>query len=166
MALQLDKLQKHIKSCFPKFKGEWINGKRKYDTDFAETIKAKVETDKINNRYWDCIWKKFHIELKLGKTGAWFNLVRYSEIFLNKHPLKNEVITLCMRYSYDEKLKVGEISSVYFLETPKLIKKLGLTKNTASQLVKIKGNCPRDFNAQASLTYKDIGEIATLHISK
>ena len=164
--MNLEKLKNHLSSCALEFIGkEWIDGRTKYDSEFAKAINGNVETNKEKSRYWDCSWNSYFIELKLGKTGAWFNLVRYSEIFLEKHPHKNEVVTLCVRYSRERNSPVGDISTIYFLETNKLIEKLGLGKAESKQLLKIKEDCPRDFNAQASLTYRDISEIATDYLN-
>ncbi len=164
--MHLENLKTHLSSCASNFTGKtWIDGRTKYDLEFAKAIKGEVETDKVKSRYWDCKWSDYFIELKLGKVGAWFNLVRYSEIFLNEHPIKDEVVTLCIKYDYDKDQKLGNIITIYFLETSKLIKKLGLNKQKSKQLLKIKEKCPRDFNAQASLTYRDISKIATTYLN-
>jgi len=98
-----------------------------------------------------------HLELKMG--NVWLDLVRYSEYLLNRTPeSKIPVVTLLMRY------EEGRITDIYAVTTEKLIKALNLSTRTAEDLLRINGEMPRSFNAQASLTEKDIRNIAEFHV--
>lgn len=94
-----------------------------------------------------------HIELKMG--NVWLDLVRYSEYLLKTTPESHiPVVALFMRY------KEERITDIYSATVEQLIKALNLSEETARDLLRINDEVPRSFNAQASLTDKDIRNIA------
>jgi hypothetical protein len=147
----LHQLENQLKSLLPLLEGEWVVRRSGYEADFAEAIGAELQ----KCRAWDCIWQGIRIELKKG--GIWLDLVRYSEYLLQPSP-ESEVITLFMRY------REQRITDIYAVTTAKLIKRLNLSDTSARDLLRISREVPRQLNAQASLTIKDIREIAEFHI--
>lgn len=123
-------LKKHLQKSLPLLQGEWVSGRRKYERHFASAIGAIFK----EGRYWDCVWKGMHLELKMG--NVWLDLVRYSEYLLKRTPESNiPVVTLLMRY------KEGRITDIYAVTTEKLIKALNLSARTAEDLLRTKAKC-------------------------
>jgi len=149
----LQDLQEHLQQSFPLLRGDWVSGKRKYESFFASAIGATFK----EGRYWDCIWQGIHLELKMG--NIWLDLVRYSEYVLKRTPESHiPVVTLFMRY------KQQRITDIYAVHTDSLIKALNLSTRTAEDLLRIKDEVPRSLNAQASLTESDVRKIAEFHV--
>ncbi len=149
----LQDLKEHLKQSFPLLTGDWVSGKRKYESFFASAIGATFR----EGRYWDCIWQGIHLELKMG--NIWLDLVRYSEYVLKRTPESHvPVVTLFMRY------KQQRITDIYAVHTDNLIKTLNLSTRTAEDLLRIKDEVPRSLNAQASLTENDVRKIAEFHV--
>lgn len=149
----LQDLKKHLQQSLPLLQGDWVSGKRKYESFFASAIGAKFQ----EGRYWDCIWRGIYIELKMG--NIWLDLVRYSECLLKRTPESCiEVITLFMRY------REQRITDIYAVNTENLIRTLNLSTRTAEDLLRIRDEMPRSLNAQASLTEKDVRNIAEFHV--
>lgn len=111
-------------------------------------------------RYWDAQWNDYKIEFKKW-TSIWLDLVRYSEIVLwTTENARTETVTL---FFIPDKGKV-KIKEVYWIKTSTLIAKLGLNQEMAKILLELNTIMPRSLNAQASLTVKDIREIADFSI--
>ncbi len=149
----LQDLEKHLQWSFPLLRGDWVSGKRKYESFFASAIGATFQ----EGRYWDCIWQGIYLELKLG--NIWLDLVRYSEYLLKRTSESHvRVVTLFMRY------KQQRITDIYAVNTESLIKALNLATRSAEDLLRIKDEVPRSLNAQASLAESDIRKIAEFHV--
>jgi hypothetical protein len=149
----LQDLKEHLQKSLPLLQGHWVSGKKKHEPFFASTIGAKLH----EGRYWDCIWQEIHLELKMG--NIWLDLVRYSEYLLKKTPESHiNVITLFMRY------RQQKITDIYAVNTERLLDVLNLSTQTAEDLPRIKNEVPRSLNAQASLTVRDIYNVAEFHV--
>jgi len=135
--------------------GSFVSKNSGYDGDICKIIDGFEE---ITTRYWDCFWKEesLYIEFKKGRS-IWLDLVRYSEIILGKND-ESKIQTFTLFFiPNNERTKIIEIIG---LETRKLIAKIHLDEKDAIQLLDLNKTVPRSFNAQASLTVKDIKEIA------
>lgn len=144
-------LQKYLSSL----NGSFVLKNSGYDGDICKIIDGFKET---TTRYWDCFWKEenLYIEFKKGRS-IWLDLVRYSEIILGKSEESNiQTFTLFFIPNYDR----SKIIEIIGLETNKLIEKINLDKKDATQLLDLNKTVPRSFNAQASLTIKDIKDIS------
>ena len=149
----LPDLKEHLQRSLPLLQGDWVSGKRKYESFFASAIGATFK----EGRYWDCIWQGIYLELKMG--NIWLDLVRYSEYLLRRTPESHvTVVTLFMRY------KQQRITDIYAVSTENLIRALNLSTQTAEDLLRIRDEVPRSLNAQASLTESDIRKIAEFHV--
>ena len=149
----LQELKEHLQRSLPLLRGDWVSGKRKYESFFASAIGATYQ----EGRYWDCIWRDIYLELKMG--NIWLDLVRYSEYLLKQTPESHfTVLTLFMRYTQQR------VTDIYAVSTDNLIQALNISEETAKDLLRIKDEVPRSLNAQASLTKKDISKIAEFHI--
>jgi len=149
----LQDLKEHLQQSLPLLRGDWVSGKRKYESSFASAIGATFQ----EGRYWDCIWRGIYLELKMG--NIWLDLVRYSEYLLKRTPENHiVVITLFMRYQNKQ------ITDIYAVTTENLIRALNLSTRTAEDLLRIRDEVPRSLNAQASLTEKDVAKIAEFHV--
>ena len=71
-------LVSHLTNKKSDLSGAWIKKNSNYEEDLCKNIGFNFNT----NRYWDCIYKNFYIEIKKGKS-IWLDEVRYSEILLN-----------------------------------------------------------------------------------
>lgn len=108
------------------------------------------------NRYYDVVFKdKLKIEIKKGKS-IWLDLIRYGEILLGEG--EKNTITL---FFIPNKNK-NKFEKILLVKTADLIKKLELKKEDYKKLLEVKSLVPRSLNAQASLTVKDIEEIAEI----
>lgn len=153
LTADLQKLKKHLQRILPFLRGEWVSGKRRYERPFASKIGATLE----DGRYWDCVWRGIHLELKMG--NIWLDLVRYSECLLKRSPESRiPVITLFMRY------RKQRITDIYAVTTENTIKALNLSPRDAENILQINDKVPRTLNAQANLTVNDIRKIAEFHI--
>ena len=151
----LQELKEHLQKALPSLKGEWILGGRGYERYFAPAIGATIQ----EGRYWDCIWRGIYLELKKG--NIWLDLVRYSECLLEKTPESSiEVLTLFIRY------REQQVTDIYAVTTKKILKVLNLSPQTAKDLLRIRDEVPRSFNAQASLEESDVRKIAEFHVQQ
>jgi hypothetical protein len=153
MTANLQDLKEHLQRSLPSLRGDWVSGKRKYESFFASAMGATFQ----EGRYWDCIWNGIYLELKMG--NIWLDLVRYSEYILKRTQESHVVvITLFMRY------REQRITDIYAVTTENLIRALNLSARTAEDLLRIKHEVPRSLNAQASLTENDVRKIAEFHV--
>lgn len=151
----LQDLREHLQRLLPLLQGDWVSGRGRYEKSFASAIGATLQ----GTRYWDCIWRGIPLELKLGQSVAWLDLVRYSECLLERAPETDvPVVTLFMRYRGER------ITDVYAVRTENLLRALGLTAERAEDVLRIRNGLPRTLNAQAMLTHKDIREVAEFHV--
>ncbi len=107
-------------------------------------------------RYWDAQWKTYYIKFKKG-ISIWLDLVRYSETFLKiNEDASKETLTLF----FIPNRKRERIEEIICVQTKSIIEKIRLTGEIASQLIKLNKAVPRSLNAQASLTKKDVRNLA------
>lgn len=151
----IETLKNHLRVHIQSLKGDFVNKNSGYENAICEIIEGfEKETD----RYWDCIWeeKYMHIEFKKG-TSIWLDLVRYSEVILEKNPqAKTKTFTLFF-IPNKEKTAIKEILGI---KTETIIDKLNINSEHATQLLNLNEIVPRSFNAQASLTVNDIKALA------
>ena len=135
-----------------KLQWDFVEMKSNYEKELSEKLWFTDE----QSRYWDADYKWIKIEYKKWKS-IWLDLVRYSEILLkiNKEA-SHETFTLFFIPDKEKKY----IKEIIWINTIKLIKKLNLIENIAISLIELNNKLPRSFNAQASLTLKDIRSIA------
>ncbi|MCL5769516.1 hypothetical protein [Acinetobacter sp. ANC5681] len=145
-------LRAHIDSVVGNLEGSWVAKKSSYESDACKGLGFKCEM----GRYADASWNNYSIELKKG-TSIWIDIVRYSEILLD-HPHLN-VDTSVTLFLVPDKDK-SHISDVVCVPTSRLISKLNLDKEAAKVIVSLKEMMPRQLNAQASLTVKDVKEMS------
>jgi hypothetical protein len=147
-----DQLKKHLEAHKGRLRGDWIGKRSSYDI----YICAILEMKGIESRYWDGEWNGLLLEFKKGRS-IWVDLVRYSEILLGSAP-KEAIETLTLFFiPAGSKDRIEEIIAV---ETKALIEKFALTADSARALVQLNKQVPRQLNAQASLTVKDIRGVA------
>jgi hypothetical protein len=154
------KLENLLKYYIRYLNGAFVSKNSVYDGDICNIIQEFTET---TTRYWDCVWESenLYIEFKKGKS-IWLDLVRYSEIVLNKNnDARKDTFTLFFIPNNDRS-KIVEIIGV---ETNRIIDKVKLDEKDANQLLDLNDNVPRSFNAQASLTVKDIKDISNFIVS-
>ena len=154
------KLENLLKHYIRDLNGAFVSKNSGYDGDICNIIQEFTET---TTRYWDCVWESenLYIEFKKGKS-IWLDLVRYSEIVLNKNTdARKDTFTLFFIPNNDRS-KIVEIIGV---ETNRIIDKVKLDEKDANQLLDLNDNVPRSFNAQASLTVKDIKDISNFIVS-
>lgn len=149
------KLENLLKKHITLLNGDFVSKNSGYDGDICKIING---FDKATARYWDCFWKEesLYIEFKKGRS-IWLDLVRYSEIILGKNDESNTQTFTLFFIPDTNRYKIIEIIG---LETKKLIEKISLGRKDAVQLLDLNKTVPRSFNAQASLTVKDIKDIS------
>ncbi|MFA5997677.1 MAG: hypothetical protein WC791_04320 [Candidatus Paceibacterota bacterium] len=152
---KIARLEKLLKEHIAFLSGSFVSRDSGYDGDICKIIDGFEET---TTRYWDCFWKEesLYIEFKKGKS-IWLDLVRYSEIILGENS-DSKIQTFTLFFIPNNART--EIIEIIGLETRKLINKINLGENEAVQLLLLNKTAPRSFNAQASLTVKDIRQIA------
>ena len=108
-------------------------------------------------RYWDCVWKDWRIEVKKGQILL--DLVRYSEMFLKKTPeSQQEVVTLFLFG------KQSIVTDIYGVFTEALIHALRLTKEIATDLLRIRNQVVgRQLWALTKLHPRQIRRVASFH---
>ena len=152
---KVNKLKDFLKEYIFVLKGSFVSKNSGYDKDICNLLPNFTENTK---RYWDSHWEKenLFIEFKKGKS-IWLDLVRYSEILLETNEeAKIKTFTLFFIPNKDR----TEIVEIIGLNTKKIIDKLNLNKDDVEKLLNLNKSLPRSFNAQASLTVKDIREIS------
>ena len=145
-------LEEHLSKKKNLLSGSWILNNSSYDADICDILEMSVST----GRYWDAQWKTYCIEFKKG-SSIWLDLVRYSEAFLKiDEDASKETLTL---FFIPDKKK-EKIEEIICVQTKSIIEKVRLTEEIASQLIKLNKAVPRSLNAQASLTKKDVRNLA------
>jgi len=149
----IERLQQHLENKKDSLIGEWIKNNSSYDSYICDILNMEKDT----GRYWDAIWNNQEIEFKKGNS-IWLDLVRYSEILLQSNAdASKDTLTL---FFIPNKTK-DKIEEIICVVTKKLIEYIKLDQEKAKQLILLNKNVPRSLNAQASLTKKDIRNIAT-----
>ena len=137
---------KDKKNCLT---GDFLKKNSNYETDLCNIIGFKEE----QNRYYDAVWNGIKIEIKKGRS-IWLDLLRYGEILLGEGD--KDTITLFFVPNRDK----NKIDKIIVVKTEKIIEKLKLDEEDSNRLKFLKNKLPRSFNAQASLTIKDVINIS------
>ncbi len=151
----INDLESHLKNYIGSLGGDFVNKNSGYENAICEIIEGFSES---TDRYWDCVWKEkyMHIELKKG-TSIWLDLVRYSEVILEKNPNAQTKTFTLFFIPNKEKTLIKEIIGI---KTDTIIDKLSINAEHAKQLLSLNEVVPRSFNAQASLTVNDVKKLA------
>tara|TARA_B100001248_G_scaffold262421_1_gene258303 strand:- start:1945 stop:2625 length:681 start_codon:yes stop_codon:yes gene_type:complete len=140
-----------LQKCIDTLQGDFVVPKNAYENIFCKVIGWKCE----DSRYYDAISPTNKlIEIKKGQTQMWFDLVRYAEIVQGI----GEQNTYTVFMKWDKKCKLVE--ECYIIRTNDLIRYFGLSMDDWKSLQQIDKKLPRRLNAQASLYYKDMKELA------
>jgi hypothetical protein len=150
-------LRKHITSRLSAMTGSWIGKNSGYEPALCEVVGFLCQ----RGRYHDATWCDYTLELKKGKTGVWLNLVRYSEELIEFGP-EGRANNLTLVFVTDS--KANTIAAVIGVTTAAIIKRVNLDTPSAQFLVNLSSRVPRQLNAQANLTVKDLREIATFEV--
>ena len=135
-----------ISTLDKKLVGDWVKRPNTYEKDLCkETLWQDQE-----NRYFDAVCNGVNIEIKKG-TSIWLDLRRYAEIVKHHGP---ETITC---FFIPDKNKTY-IQNIFIVDTTKIINWLNITQETADKILEI--NVPRGLNMQASMTVKDVKQMA------
>lgn len=149
----LKKLKKHLIKKKNYLQGEWV----RKNSNYEEYICKILNFDLQKSRYWDAIGFNLFIEFKKGKS-IWLDLIRYSEIMLEKSiDSMNETLTLFF-IPNDTKNRINEIICV---KTSAIINKMNLSTSQSEAILSLKEIVPRSVNCQASLTVSDVKNLAT-----
>ncbi len=147
-----DDLKRHLSILKKELKGYWIEKNSGYDEDICNIL----EMTPRKSRYWDAEWNDLFLEFKKGRS-IWLDLVRYGEILLKVSPeASRETVTI---FFIPHKVE-NAIEEILVVDTKRLIEKLCLTDEIAVRLVELKKHVPRQLNAQASLTLRDVRNIS------
>jgi len=149
-------IEQHLKDHKKYLTGEWVGKNSGYDGAICEALGMTP----LKSRYWDAEWQGMLLEFKKGKS-IWLDLVRYSEILLRVTTDASKPTLTLFFVPGSYRYKIEEIVVV---DTNCLIEKLQLNEKIASDLVALNDHVPRQLNAQASLTLRDIKEIAKVII--
>lgn len=135
--------------------GDYVVKMNSYEKDFCSLMNWEC----VDHRYYDCIANGMCIEMKKGTGMMWFDMVRYSEIFLKKGT--QNTLTLFIQYDKNKK----RVNEIYVIDTKKIIEFLQIDKETAEFAIKAYKKQKRGLNMQASMSKKDMRLIAS-HIIK
>lgn len=152
----LSQLYLGLSVALPQLRGAWVAARSNYEAAVAEVIDADV----IPARYYDCVMRETGLRLELKKTSTgsmWFDLVRYSEAVLEP-ALAEGVVTLVLRYRRTPEPLVTHIAVA---QHHALVAALNLDREVATQVRALRARTPYSLNAQASLPWGMICEIAT-----
>ena len=134
------------KNLNKKLVGSWIKRQSAYEQDLCQETQWQDQ----ENRYFDAICNGINLEIKKG-TSIWLDLRRYAEIVKHHGP---ETVTC---FFVPDKNKTY-IQNILIVDTTKIINWLNITQETADKILEI--NVPRGLNMQASMTLKDVKQIA------
>ena len=150
-------LKIHLANNIGRCHGKWVEKKNGYEKGLCDALDIKLD----ENRYQDASWGEYAIELKKG-TSIWLDLVRYSEILIEKPELSTQMsINLFCVPDKDKNL----ITEILAVSTPRLLAKLNISITQAKSLIELRNHVPRQLNAQASLTIKDIRDISEFTVN-
>ena len=154
-----DDLRKHITDHFNKLRGDWVGKDSGYEVGLCNVLGFEREHEET--RHWDAKWGSYTIEFKKGKSGALFDLVRYSEVLLDRPDL-NTPRNVVLVFITDDNAK--SIKGVIGVSVPLLIERFGLGNDDARFLVQLNAKMPRQLNAQANLTINDLRGISSFNV--
>lgn len=153
-----DDLKEHISTRLRRLKGNWVGKHSGYEAELCKACAFACD----KKTFWDATWKDYRVELKRG-TSIWIDLVRLSRVVRqSSEDAKQETLTL---FFVSDKQRV-QILRVIGVPTPILIRKFGLTDALAADLLRIKDTVPKSLNAQASLSLKDVQELAVFAVQR
>ena len=158
---KLNKLKDFLIIHIKELKGSFVSKNSGYDNDICNILPKFTEN---TERYWDAYWEteEMYIEFKKGKS-IWLDLVRYSEILLETNE-ESKIKTFTLFFIPNKERT--EIVEIIGLNTVKIIEKLNLNEDNVKKLLILNKSLPRSFNAQASLTVKDIKTISEFIVTK
>lgn len=151
-----DDLQAHLRDNLRNLSGEWVKRKDNYENDICSLLNMRAES----GRYWDAVWNQYHLEFKKGRS-VWLDLVRYSEILLRQNDNARRIVLNLFFIPNRHRTAIDEIICV---ETIAIIRYLNLSNTAATELLELSDSVPRSLNAQASLTIRDLRNLATFRI--
>ncbi|NUJ97176.1 hypothetical protein HGA92_00115 [Candidatus Gracilibacteria bacterium] len=152
MDYKINELKIYLVSLKHNLVGDFLKNNSSYDGDICKVLFMEENT----GRYWDAKWEGLNIEFKKGKS-VWLDLIRYSEVVVGIDNSSRQKTFTLFFIPNKEKDKIIEIIGV---NTERIIDKLGLDISIAKIFIELNKKMPRSLNAQASLTIKDIREIA------
>lgn len=136
--------------------GDYVVKMNSYEKDFCSLMGWEC----VDHRYYDCVANGMCIEMKKGTGMMWFDMVRYSEIFL-KQGTQN---TLTLFIQYDKTKK--RVNEIYVIDTDKIVKFLQIDKETAEFAIEAYKKQKRGLNMQASMSKKDMRLISSYIIKR
>jgi hypothetical protein len=138
-----------IQTLPKKLTGSWIKKNSSYETGLC----AEMGWIKEDSRFYDATINNIKIEIKKG-INIWLDLVRYSEILIGRGD-KDTITT----FFIPDKQRT-KILRIIFVDTNEIIQKLKITMDDAEKILQMQNKMPRQLNAQANLTIKDVERIA------
>jgi hypothetical protein len=93
---------------------------------------------------------------------VWFNLVRYSEVLLDRPDLNTPRNIILVFIAGDN---AERIKGVIGVSVPVLIEHFGLGNDDARFLVQLNAKMPHQLNAQANLTINDLRGISSFNVN-
>jgi hypothetical protein len=147
-----ERLREHLHTLKENLKGYWILDYSPYKQNICDILEMRCR----KSRYWDAEWEGLFLEFEKGRNIR-LDLVKYSEALLKLDPDAPESMLTAFFVPTQRRDKIEEVIVV---DTEALIKKLDLTEETAINLVALSKRHPKQLNAQASLTLKDVREIS------
>lgn len=152
MDYKINELKIYLVSLKHNLVWDFLKNNSSYDWDICKVLFMEENTW----RYWDAKWEWLNIEFKKWKS-VWLDLIRYSEVVVwIDNSSRQKTFTLFF-IPNKEKDKIIEI---IWVNTERIIDKLWLDISIAKIFIELNKKMPRSLNAQASLTIKDIREIA------
>ena len=139
-----------------KLQGEFVVPKNNYEGPFCEALGWSVAT----TRYYDATFDGCLIEMKKGQSGMFFDMVRYSEIYLGEGA--QGTWTVFFRYNKPQK----KVTEVYVIDTRRILSFLRLDRKKAETCIRLRKDQARGLVMQASMTRKDMARMADYVISE
>lgn len=149
-------LQNYLQQQISNLNGEWVNKRSNYESPLCDVLLMSKE----RGRYWDAKWNQLFLEFKKGKS-IWLDLVRYSEILLRTNENACQDVLTLFFIPNSQKTKIDEIICV---ETCAILDFIKLNEEYANLIIQLNNHVPRQLNAQASLTLKDIKKIQAFSV--
>ena len=147
----LDKVIVDIQSNIDQMEGDDVVRPNSYEKYFCKLLNWQCH----NHRYYDAIGNDMRIELKKGIGMMWFDMVRYSEIFLKIGT--QDTYTMFIQYSKKKK----KVQEIYMIPTDRIVRFLKLDEEKAKFCIRMFKEQRRGLNMQESATKKDMREMAS-----
>lgn len=151
----IDKVINDIRKTIDQMEGDFVIRSSAYEKYFCDILNWQCH----NHRYYDAIGNDICIEMKKGINMMWFDMVRYSEIYL-KIGTQN-TYTIFIQYAKNKK----KVQEIYIIPTDRIIKFLKLDEKKAQFCIDMFKDQYRGLNMQASATKKDLRDMAS-HVIK